>query len=262
MSLNIDHKLKAHLESLPEQFTQQLKDQFDRDMVVPLSHLLPQDLAAELSNEAHALMDEQGQRRALTLEITGGTPRAYRSVGRDAIHAKDGIIRKIFESEAVRTYLSELADEELHRCPYEPEEYIINSQEKTGDTHGWHFDDYTFALIWIIDAPDPLKGGRVEFINYSEWQKDKPREQLCDLLSTREVRSMYVPAGTCYLMRASKVLHRVTPLAEGTRRTVIVYTYASDQDLRDDTISHDTMEMIYSPEVHNRGIGPTLHATA
>jgi hypothetical protein len=34
-----------------------------------------------------------------------------------------------------------------------------------------------------------------------------------------------------------------------TRRTVIVFTYASDIDLTDPNISHETMEQIYAEEL-------------
>ena len=171
-------------------------------------------------------------------------------MGRDVIKEQGTIIPAVFSSEDIRAFLSSVAGETLHPVPYEPEEFILNSQCQTGDTHGWHWDDYTFALIWIVEAPDPLSGGRIEYIPHTRWNKEAPREALSELLETREVRSRHIQAGNCYLMKASTTLHRITPLTSNTRRTVVVYTFASEADLTDETISHDTMEAIYSPEIN------------
>jgi len=246
---NFDQAIQSHLAQLPTQLTALLRDEFRQSHLVKLDHLLPSDLAQELKNQSSTLLGQSAKRRSLEIALTGGTPRSYLSVGRDEIRKDNGAITSFFESETVLKYLSIIADEPLHRVPYEPEEYIINSQQKSGDTHGWHFDDYTFALIWVADAPGFFEGGRVEYVNFTEWDKEAPREQLEHLLQNREVRSVYVPSGSCYLMRARTSLHRVAPLLGDTRRTVIVFTYASEADLNDSSISHETMEQIYNEEL-------------
>ncbi len=234
-----------HLATLPRQQTQSLADSFQKNLVVQFANLVPPQIADQLQTEAHTLLTTKGKRRELTLAATGGTQRSYTSVDRHDIHANNGAIRKFFESTALRTYLSKVAGEQLHPVPFAPEEYIINSQNQSGDTHGWHFDDYSYALIWVVDAPDPLSGGRIEYVNFAEWDKAAPRDQLIKLLTERSVQSIYVPSGTCYLMKARYVLHRVAPILNNTKRSVIVFTYASQADLNDATISHDTMEQIY-----------------
>lgn len=244
--LNFESLIKPHLEALPQQLTESLKCQFHKDQVVRLNHLVPVEISNSLNAEAAKLIDNEGKRRELMMTVTGDTPRAYTSVDRDEIYALNGNIRKFFENGHIRNYLSIIADEPLNRVPYAREEYIVNSQKQIGDTHGWHFDDYSYALIWVAEAPDPLDGGRIEYVNFSEWDKAAPKEQLIELLTKRETRSMFVPEGSCYLMKARYVLHRVAPLISGKkRRTVIVFTYASDADMNDRTISHETMEAIY-----------------
>jgi hypothetical protein len=237
--------VQKHLDELPEQTTDELKESFKRNQVVKLGQLVPETISASLQEEAHYLLKHFGKRRNLTLAATGGTPRSYTSVERDNIHRYGGSIRRLFESEAVRKYLGGIVGEDVFRVPYAPEEYIINSQNQSGDTHGWHFDDYTYALIWLVDAPGPFDGGRVEFVNFTEWDKAAPREQLVSLLSERTVQSLHVPAGSCYIMKARYALHRVAPILNDAKRTVIVFTFASKADLDDDTISHETMEQIY-----------------
>lgn len=244
-----DQKVHAHLAATPRQLTSMLTERFRQDAVVQLEDLLPTELVGALRDQALRLLGHAGQRRDLELAATGGTPRNYLSVGRDIIHAERGAITRFFESDIIRAYLSEIAGEPLHRVPYAPEEYIVNSQHRSGDTHGWHWDDYTFALIWVVEAPGWADGGRVEFMADTVWDKDRPREQLEQLLTTRELRSRYVRSGTCYLMRANTTLHRVAPLSGKSRRTVIVFTYASQADLTDSSISHETMEQIYAAEL-------------
>ena len=243
------HQFKAeidsHLRELASDVTLDLRDKFERNQVVKLCQLVPPNIVSQVQSEARALLAKHGKRRELTLKATGGTPRSYTSVDRDHIHQHNGSIRSFFESEAVREYLAEIVGEPVFRVPYAPEEYIINSQNQSGDTHGWHFDDYTYALIWVVDAPGPFDGGRVEFVNFTEWDKAAPREQLISLLSERTVQSLYMPAGSCYIMKARYALHRVAPILNDALRTVIVFTFASQADLDDQTISHETMEQIY-----------------
>ncbi len=246
---SVDQSIHKHLSSQPNQLTKFLSEEFRSSDIAVIEELLPHDLKDALHHEANDLLEASARRRDLVLESTGGTPRAYASVDRNTISKDGNIIKTVFESDAVRQYLSIIAGERLHKVPYQAEEYIINSQEKSGDTHGWHWDDYTFALIWIVQAPDYLDGGRVEYVAATDWDKKNPRKGLCDVLANREVRSRHIDSGCCYLMRANTTLHRVAPLMGDTRRTVIVFTYASEADLTDPNISHETMEQIYAAEL-------------
>ena len=245
----VDLAIHSHISKLPQQLNDFLHTEFRQNHVVKLNTLLPADLGEEMGQQSKKLIDHSAKRRDMDIAITGGTPRAYLSVDRDTIRKDNGIITHFFQSEVIRKYLSTIAGEDMFRVPYAPEEYIVNSQQKSGDTHGWHFDDYTYALIWVAEAPSLFDGGRVELIADTVWDKEAPKEQIENLLKTREIRSLYVQPGTCYLMRARYCLHRVAPLLGKTRRTVIVFTYASQSDLNDTSISHETMEQIYSPEL-------------
>ncbi|PLW74927.1 HalD/BesD family halogenase [Cohaesibacter celericrescens] len=245
----IHASISDHLGQLPEQFLKLLSAEFSSSHIVAITDLLPSHLKTAFHEEAARLLQQDAKRRDLTIDSTGGTPRHYQSVGRDVIKEHGTVIPAVFTSPDILAFLAQIADEPLHRVPYEPEEYILNSQNQTGDTHGWHWDDYTYALIWIVEAPDPLSGGRIEYVPQTQWDKDAPRDALNSILQTREVRSRYVEAGTCYLMKASTTLHRIAPLTSNTRRTVVVYTFASEADLSDETISHETMEAIYNAEI-------------
>lgn len=240
--------VEQHLAEMPTQLNQLLQAVYLQDHVVQMDHLLPASLRDEMFTEALLLRENHAVRRDLELEVTGGTPRNYECVGRDAIKAAGQIIPDFFQSPAIRSYLTEICGEKVHCVPYQPEEYIINSQNRPADTHGWHFDDYAFALIWIVEEPGPLNGGRIEYIPHTKWDKETPKHQLEELLSRRAVNSIYIPEGSCYLMRAQTTLHRVTPILNNATRTVIVFSYASTSDLTDKSITHDTVEQIYTEE--------------
>lgn len=245
----VNELIQDYVHKQSPQILKAQNSEFQENHIAILDNFVPPEIQNRLNVEASDLIDRQSKRRELIIHETGGTPRSYSSVGRETIRAQSVTIPSFFESDAVLTYLSNVAGETLHRVPYAPEEYIINSQDTPGDTHGWHWDDYTYALIWIVEAPDPLSGGRVEYIPRTKWDKSNPENQLRNLLSTQEVKSRHVQAGCCYLLRASTTLHRIAPLTQNTRRTVIVFTYASENDLTDPTISHETMEQIYDPEI-------------
>ena len=246
---SFEKQASEHIANIPKQLTTLYEQSFRDEDIVVIDHLLPNALASAMQRQALDLIEAHGARRDLIMEATGGTPRHYTSVGRDKIREQDGPITHFFESEVIRTYLSRIAGEELHKVPYAPEEYIVNSQQKSGDTHGWHWDDYTFALICMVEAPAYDKGGRVEYIPRTKWDKGDSAKALERFLRNQVVRSPYIPSGSCYLMRANTSLHRIAPLDGDTRRTVIVFTYASTSDLTDPTISHETMEQIYAAEV-------------
>nr|WP_139790143.1 hypothetical protein [Halomonas sp. BC2] len=142
--------------------------------MVIMHDLLPEDIKQSIASEARQLLDKESERRELIVEQSGGTPRSYNSVGRDIIRKEGVYIPAFFDSKEILNFLSTIIGEKIHKVPYAPEEFIINSQSKRGDTHGWHWDDYTFALIWVVDEPDILSGGRVEFVPRIKWDKEKP----------------------------------------------------------------------------------------
>lgn len=247
---DFDKVVRQHLCGLRDRLDDLRNDYADDTMVV-IRDFLPTDLAQALAAEARLLLEQAAERREVIIEQSGGTPRAYQSVGRDAIRRDGTLIPAFFDHAGIPAFLSEIVGEQLFRVPYAPEEFIINSQCQTGDTHGWHWDDYSFALIWVVDEPDVLSGGRVEFVPRVRWDKSDTHSLLHRTLACEAIRSVHVPAGCCYLLRAKDALHRISPLTGKTRRTVIVFTYATAEDLADDSISHESMEAIYPSDTHH-----------
>ncbi|MFB9328376.1 hypothetical protein ACFFSY_20795 [Paenibacillus aurantiacus] len=249
MQQSFDEAVEAHLNGLESQKKEALQRLFgERDMVI-FDCLLPDHLRDAMQEEALLLLGQHGLRRELHIKETGNTPRYFSSAGRQAIAEHGRYIPAFFASEPIKRFLTEInAGNPLLPVPYEPEEYIINSQQSTGDTHGWHWDDYTFALIWIVEAPAEGDGAWVEFIPKTEWDRDDKANCVQKILDTHETNRVYIPQGHCYLMKANTTLHRISPLTGPSRRTVIVFTYASEEDFQKE-ISHETMEQIWESEI-------------
>lgn len=247
-----DAEVEQHLAKVNEVVTEQLQERFKEQDVVVMEMLLPESLRLKLEEEALSLMQHYGIRREVVIKETGNTPRVFHSVGRDKIAQYGQYIPAFFASESIKRYLSRINhSNSVLPVPYEPEEYIINSQQSTGDTHGWHWDDYTFALIWIVEAPERGEGALIEYIPHTEWDQSDKENCVKKTLAAGSVNSMYVPQGQCYFMKANTTLHRITPLTGTSRRTVIVFTYAAQEDLEKD-ISHETMEQIWKQEIKGR----------
>lgn len=243
--MSIEEKIENHIRQFPVSLVNYLKSDYQEDLMVVIDDLLPHDVREGMETEARRLLSEEALRREVIIAQSGNTPRAYDSVGRNVIREQGEYIPAFFDSPSILNFFSRITGETLYRVPYAPEEFIINSQNKTGDTHGWHWDDYSYALVWVIDEPDVFAGARVEFIPSVPWKKTATREWIKDVLTENTIRSRHISQGQCYLLRARDALHRISPLTSASRRTVIVFTYANDLDLNDPELTHDSMETIY-----------------
>lgn len=81
---------------------------------------------------------------------------------------------------------------------------IITRLERAGDSHGWHWDDYAFALVWVVECPPPADGGSVQGVPRTRWNKREPGGP--DLAS-HPIHSWYLQPGDAYLMRTDTTLH-------------------------------------------------------
>ncbi len=194
-----------------------------------------------LAVEVEELVISHGCRRELVFSETGNSERRMRNVRRDQIKVFGSIIPGLYCVSALREVLATIAGEEVLECPYEPEQFVISALDQDGDTHGWHWDDYSFALVWIIDCPPVAYGGFVQCVPHTEWDKIDP--QLHQWFVTRPIYSVELVPGDLYLMRTDTTLHRVYPVTGG-RRVIVNMGYAARGDLTKQ-ISHETMDNLW-----------------
>ncbi|MBS2965969.1 hypothetical protein KGA66_23185 [Actinocrinis puniceicyclus] len=207
--------------------------------------VVPDRLKDAVAREVRAVLDEVGTRRDLRFKATGNTPRRMYNARRDEIAAVSELIPAVYDSPALTALLTEIVGEPVLPCPYEPEQYVATRLENPGDTHGWHWDDYAFALVWVIDSPPADNGGFVQCVPGTTWDKQNPSINRA-LLSGPTYSFELVP-GDLYLMRTDTTLHRVYPVSSGIR-TIINMGYASAADLERE-ISHETMDELWSAEI-------------
>jgi hypothetical protein len=206
------------------------------------SFIVSDRLKAVVAREVLGLVEGSGIRRDLRFEATGNTPRRMRNVRRAEIAESSILIPVIYRSVALNALLTEIVDEPVLPCPYEPEQYVVTRLERTGDTHGWHWDDYSFALVWVIECPPADFGGFVQCVPGTTWDKQAPA--INRALLSGPTYSFELHPGDLYLMRTNTTLHRVYPITTGVR-TIINMGFASAGDL-DRRISHETMDDLWA----------------
>ena len=212
----------------------------ERD-VVALDGVFPRALVDELSAAARRALDARGVRRDLRVAATGGNQRRYRIAGRDALAEASPAVGRIYRSPDVIGVVARIAGEPVVPVPYEPEEFIATRLEQSGDVHDWHWDDYSYALVWVLRVPPHEAGGVVELVRNVAWDKADPR--VGEHLRTHVVERFHPRAGSAYLLRAHATMHRVAPLCDAGVREVLCFSYAGADDLRR-TITHETVEVL------------------
>ncbi|MFF3227097.1 hypothetical protein ACFYV7_30170 [Nocardia suismassiliense] len=195
-----------------------------------------------MRSEAETLITHHGIRRDLTLSATGHTARRMRNVRRREINKYSTAVPAVYSCTELRGMLGQITGEAVLECPYQPEQYVITELSADGDTHGWHWDDYSFALVWIIECPPLADGGFVQCVPHTTWNKADP--QLHRQFIDNPIYSHELLPGDLYLMRTDTGLHRVYPIRSG-RRLIINMAYASQTDLNKQ-ISHETMDTLWA----------------
>ena len=136
---------------------------------------------------------------------------------------------KIYHDPELLSILTKIAGEDVHLCPYDFEKMVITSLQHNGDSHGWHWDDYSFAMIWVLRAPEKEQGGVVQCVPNTRWDRKNP--SIISQFLTQPIRTYYFPEGSVYLMRSNTTLHRVYPLTDPTaQRMILTRTSKSKPD--------------------------------
>lgn len=233
--------LSDHLSEQPNSHFAKSSEQFLETGFALVSYLLPGAIRKQLADEIRWLVSARSVRRDLWFKETSGTARLMRNVSAADIEAHRGWIAGLYSSETFLAALSRIAGEPVLECPYLPERYIITHLERSGDTHGWHWDDYAFGVIYIVDCPPVEAGGFVQCVNGTSWDKGDPK--VFRAIIDNPIRSYELSAGDLYILRTDTTLHRVHPITEGTR-TIVNFAFAAERDL-EKKISHGTMENLF-----------------
>ncbi|UZO94766.1 HalD/BesD family halogenase [Roseomonas mucosa] len=234
--------LNPGTESFFQAHVQEAASDFARDNFVRIGHLLPQEWKLLVRQEVLRLLEQRAVRRDFLMESTGNTPRRMFNVKSEEIRKLSPGIDGIYRNLQLRDLLRQVTSGEVHTCPYEPEQYVITNLTQAGDTHGWHWDDYSYALVWVVNAPGPEEGGLVQFISSGSNSdtKEVNTQLLNGIINTR-----HMPSGSVYLLNARKCLHRVTEMQKGASRAMINMAFATEAELKEVT-DHTTVEKLWA----------------
>lgn len=207
-----------------------------------INELVPEPVTKAVRQEVFDLVESHAVRRDMHIETTGNSPRYMSTVPRRFIEENGTVVRTIYESDAVKKYLGAIAGDSL-KPSIKDENYIIAKLEKRGDTHGWHWGDYPYTLIWIIEAPKMEHGGLLQCIPHTEWNKSDPRINW--FIANNLIKSYFHETGEVYFLKSDTTLHRVTPMeTEGIIRIILNTCWASESDTRGE-FEHETLNAAF-----------------
>ncbi|MEH0638485.1 hypothetical protein ACFU6M_12125 [Streptomyces bottropensis] len=240
---DMDDLIDRHLRWQLEHASSALRKSYEESDYAEITDFMPDCVHRLVLDELESMFLSQAKRRDLIIRQSGNTPRKFSNLDRDTLRAGSRVLPSIFRSDALISLLEQIVGSPVHRVPYVPEEYIAARLHKAGDVHGWHWDDYTWALVWIFKMPDAENGGSVEYIKRVPWNRDDPR--VGELVEAGPVIRRHPKVGSAYLLKADTALHRVAPLTYDAERMMICFTFAGEDDLTRE-VTHESMEALFS----------------
>ncbi|MBV8564332.1 MAG: 2OG-Fe(II) oxygenase [Methylobacteriaceae bacterium] len=185
--------------------------QFDRRLI-SVRDFLPEDAFTRLREEVSRLVDTE--RSFVPAHKKGGTI-AYETLIKSAPCAV-----ALYHSRDFQRFLSGIVGEKLVPTPLNDQSSLsVLFYERPGDHIGWHYDhDYYrgrhFTVLLAIENRGRAEGGLSAATLFAR-------------IGGQETPLPTAP-NTLVFFEGAKVLHKVTPIAEGERRVVLSMTYATD----------------------------------
>ncbi len=210
---------------------------FARDGYLKINHLIDPEVRDRISEDVKFLLANFSKRRDFLIESTGNTPRYLSNVPQESIEAHGRYIPYAYKSNYLMSLIGHIVKEEIIPTPWKWDNFIINCQHKSGDTHGWHWGDYPYTIIWIVEAPALEAGGLLECVPHTNWDKQNPRVE--NLLIENKIDSYFHLTGDVYLLKADTTLHRVKPLTQDVTRIILNTTWERARD-KDRKVEHET----------------------
>ncbi|MFA6303970.1 MAG: ArpA protein [Legionella sp.] len=235
---NMDEKIFEHISNeFSIKKIRALSETFSRQGMVKIPNIVSEAMKKTIHQEIMVLLKQFSERRDLILKTTDNTPR-YLSVVRSELIAQHSLmLSKVRESTSLLQFLKQITQEKLLIDVKEDEKFVITKQEFSGDTHGWHWGDYSYALIWIVEVPPVDCGGMLQCIPHTSWDKDEPNlyQYLCD----NPIYTYSFLPGDIYLLKADTTLHRTVPLRYDATRIMLNMTWGSARDIKKQSIEVD-----------------------
>lgn len=205
-----------------------LSHQFSRNGMIIMPDLIPEHIYRAVKQEAFDLLEKVGERIDLTLKTTDDTPRKMTIISHSNMVKDSKVIKEVYESKVLKDFLQRIARQEMQEYISDDEGLFIAKQHYPGDTHGWHWGDYSYALIWILETPPISNGGMLQCVPHTSWDKRNPRinQYLCE----NKIDTYGFKSGDVYFLKTDTTLHRTVELKEAATRVILNMTWGTDLD--------------------------------
>ena len=210
--------------------------------IVEITKFFDQCFTIKLIEETLNIFEEKKQRKDIIMEQTENTPRNMFSVSQKLIHQSSKLIPNFYNNLNLLKFISNISQEKVMILPWEAERYLINGLSKPNDTQGWHWDDYSYALVFIAKATKEEEGGQLECIPNTLGDKGKLTMQ--EILNSSKPHPYFFDSGSFYLMKSDTTLHRVAPIRANSLRVSLVMSLCNENDLLKE-INHETIYELY-----------------
>lgn len=221
------------------------KDELHARGVVSIRDVVPNEIRQTIRSGIINCTSKCSVRRDLTALETGDSARRMRNVRMNDILQTFPAVEAVYNNSNILDILTKLFGEEVVPCPYQPERFLITQLEKDGDTQGWHVDDYTVALMWVAETPGPGGGGFLQIAHHSDPSPKNREKTPIEYLEHSDIISYPCVFDDVYVISSREHLHRVFPVSDGRRRTVMNMTYATRSDLALD-LDHASIKLLWS----------------
>ena len=147
--------------------------------------------------------------------------------------AESSPLRQIYNSPEFRDFLCATLDiDEIH--PYADTLSSINVHfHLDGQELGWHFDNSSFAVTFLVQAP--LDGGVFEYVpDLRDAAADDPDQAAVAAVldGDTEPTELAITPGALVLFRGREALHRITPTRGERPRILVVFAYNDEREVR------------------------------
>ena len=206
-----EDRLVLDLDAFDRNGIQSTDVHFERCGYIPLPGLIPKEALGLLRTEIEQIMP-WSSRRDFIMECMDRTPRRMTTIGGLALAERAPTVAGLYHDQPLRSAMSQTIGRELETADDPVERHVLNMLHEAGDTHGFHIDDYPVALVMFIESPVCPDGcGRLEF---------------CPIEDVHQAQTKSHCAGDAYILRSDRLKHRVQPIHDGCRRTVLNFAYA------------------------------------
>ncbi|WP_157535120.1 HalD/BesD family halogenase [Nocardia inohanensis] len=217
---------RKHLDGVDPAALTHARDRLAETGIARLGFLLPYRVKRSLAAEALTLVEHHRNWESPAPETEPARRRAI-AVEHNEVTARGHCIPALYDCEPLRHKLTVIATEPVLPCPA-PRRFAVTRRHHDDSPTRWHWDDYAFTLVLVVECPPLEEGGFVQTVPHT--RPDRRHTEINRTLTRNAIHSWELNPGDLYLLRADTTLHRVHPFDHG-RRTTIHMTFASTADL-------------------------------